>query len=362
MKDKKKPIRKICRTKRITSIGGQALIEGILMRGPKKTVTALRLPSGEIRLEEMETSYLRDKSAFWRIPLLRGISGFIDSLSVGYKALSLSADAAAEGEKEEPSKVDRWLERHFGEKVMNVLMGLAAVLGVLLAIGLFFFLPTLLWNGAVFLGGESLGGPLEAWRSVAEGCMRILLFILYILFCSHVPEIHRVFQYHGAEHKSIFCYENQEELTVENVRKYARFHPRCGTSFMTIMLFLGILIGFFIPFSNPFLRTGVKLLCIPVVVALGYECIRVCGKHDNWFTRILAAPGMWMQRITTKEPEDGMIEVAIAALKAVIPENGEDLVQGRETASPSSPENVGKEGSQGEETSQRGKTEVPETA
>ena len=139
--------------------------------------------------------------------------------------------------------------------------------------------------------------------------------------------MHRVFQYHGAEHKSIFCYENGEELTVENVRKYRRFHPRCGTSFMIIMLLLGIVIGFFIPFSNPFLRTAVKLLCIPAVVAVGYELIRVCGKYENWVTRIISAPGMWMQHITTQEPDDSMIEVAIAALKDVIPENGEDLIR-----------------------------------
>ena len=315
-------------TKRITSIGGQALMEGILMRGPKKTTVAIRLPSGEIEKQEMEKSYLRDKSIIWRIPLLRGIGGLIDSLSVGFKALSLSAEKAEmDEEEEEPSKFDLWLEKHFGDKVTQAIMWVAGFLGVVLAIALFFFLPTLLWNGVTFLAGEGAAPALAAWRSLAEGVMRILIFVLYIFFCSKVPYMHRVFQYHGAEHKSIFCYENGEELTVENVRKYRRFHPRCGTSFMIIMLLLGIIIGFFIPFSNPFLRTAVKLLCIPAVVAIGYEIIRICGRYENWVTRIISAPGMWMQHITTQEPDDSMIEVAIAALKDVIPENGEDLIR-----------------------------------
>ena len=205
-------------TKRITSIGGQALMEGILMRGPKKTTVAIRLPSGEIEKQEMEKSYLRDKSIIWRIPLLRGIGGLIDSLSVGFKALSLSAEKAEmDEEEEEPSKFDLWLEKHFGDKVTQAIMWVAGFLGVVLAIALFFFLPTLLWNGVTFLAGEGTAPALAAWRSLAEGVMRILIFVLYIFFCSKVPYMHRVFQYHGAEHKSIFCYENGEELTVENV-------------------------------------------------------------------------------------------------------------------------------------------------
>ena len=147
-----------------------------------------------------------------------------------------------------------------------------------------------------------------------------------MLLCSRMKEMDRLFRYHGAEHKTIFCYENSEELTVENVRRHRRFHPRCGTSFMVLMLLIGIVIGFFIPFTNPFLRTAVKLLCIPLVVGIGYELIRYCGRNDNTLTRVIAAPGLWMQRITTKEPDDGMIEVAIAAMKEVIPANGEDVV------------------------------------
>ena len=309
--------------KRITSIGGQALIEGVMMRGPRKTSMAVRLPDGSIELQELKTDYIRDKSPVWRLPLIRGIVGFIDSMRVGFRALSLSAEKSGlEEEEEEPSKLDQWLQEKFGDKIMNFIVVAGSVLGVLLAVLLFFFLPTLLFNGLEYLAGPAIAG----WRSVVEGAMRILIFLAYIIFCAHMPYIKRVFQYHGAEHKTIFCYESQEELTVENVRRHIRFHPRCGTSFMVIMLLLGILIGFFIPFTNPFLRTAVKLLCIPLVLGVGYELIKICGRYDNWATRIIAAPGLWMQRITTQEPDDSMIEVAIAAMKDVIPENGEDIV------------------------------------
>lgn len=161
--------------------------------------------------------------------------------------------------------------------------------------------------------------------------MRLAIFIGYVILCSQVEGVGRVFEYHGAEHKTIFCYENEESLTVENVKKHSRFHPRCGTSFMIFMLVLGILIGVFIPFTNPFLRSFTKILLIPLVVALGYEVIRFCGRHDNLFTRIISAPGMWVQRITTKEPKDDMIEVAIQALEAVIPENGEDKLPAQQS-------------------------------
>ncbi len=311
------------KTKRITSIGGQALIEGIMMRGPKKTEISVRTPDGSISSETLETNGLGKKYKIFRLPLFRGIAGFIDSMTTGFKALNISAEKSGMEDLEgEPSKFDLWMEKVFGDKLMNAVMAVGSVLGVLLAILLFFFLPTWLFN----LGQQYLFGPgIANWRSLIEGAMRIGIFVAYIALVAHMPDIKRVFQYHGAEHKTIFCYENEEELTVENVRHHSRFHPRCGTSFMIIMLLLGVIIGFFIPFTNPLLRTVVKLLCIPLVVGIGYELIRICGRYDNIVTRIIAAPGLWMQRLTVKEPDDSMIEVAIEAMKAVIPEDGTDL-------------------------------------
>ncbi|HBC27639.1 MAG TPA: DUF1385 domain-containing protein, partial [Ruminococcaceae bacterium] len=234
------------KTRMITSIGGQALIEGIMMRGPKKTAVSVRLPDHTISTKEVAVSGLRGKYKILKLPILRGVAGFIEALSVGYKALSYSADQAGLEEDEEPSKFDRFMERVFGDRLMNAVMAISGVLGVAIAVVLFFWLPTWLFN----VGQSRLfGAGIAPWRSVVEGIMRILIFIGYIAFCASLPDIRRVFQYHGAEHKTIFCYENEEELTVENVRRHKRFHPRCGTSFMVIMLLLGIIVGFFIPFT-----------------------------------------------------------------------------------------------------------------
>lgn len=311
------------KTKMITSIGGQAVMEGVMMQGPFKTALSVRLPDNTVSTEQIAAKRLRGRYKILQLPILRGVAGFIDSLSVGYKALSISAEKSGLEDDEEPSKFDQWMERVFGDKLMNAVMAISAVLGVLIAVGLFFWLPTWLFN----LGESHLWGTeLASWRAVFEGFLRIFIFIGYIAFCASLPDIKRVFQYHGAEHKTIFCYENEQELTVENVRGYKRFHPRCGTSFMVIMLLLGMIAGFFIPFTNPFLRSIAKILCVPLLMGIGYELIRICGRYDNIVTRIISAPGMWMQRLTTKEPDDSMIEVAISALKEVIPENGEDRI------------------------------------
>lgn len=319
--------------KKITSIGGSALIEGIMMRGPKKTMVAVRTENKGIYTEELQFSGLGAKYKILRVPFIRGMAAMIDSMRLSYKALMLSANKAMEDvpEEEEPSKFEKWIDRVFGEKFMKVLMVFATILGVALAVVLFFMLPTWLYNvsaGAVAGANDTL-----AWlpqdrltRSVFEGILRIILFLLYVVVCSRTPDMKRVFQYHGAEHKTIFCYESEEELTVENVRTHTRFHPRCGTSFLVIMLLLGIIIGLFVPFTNPVLRTVVKLLLLPVSCGIGYELIKICGRYDNLATRIIAAPGLWAQRITTKEPDDSMIEIAIAAMKPVIPENGEDIL------------------------------------
>ncbi|MBQ0097522.1 MAG: DUF1385 domain-containing protein [Oscillospiraceae bacterium] len=316
---------------KITSIGGSALIEGIMMRGPKKTTVCGRLDEDAVYVEDISVNTLSSKSKIWRIPIIRGIAGLIDSMKLSYKALELSADKALEAgeiEEEEPSKLETWLTEKFGDNLMKVIMVVATVLGVLLAVALFFFLPTYLYK-LVCLIFPALDGVV-IFQSIFEGVLKIAIFLVYIILCSRMEEMKRVFMYHGAEHKTIFCYENNEELTVENVRKQSRFHPRCGTSFLVVALLMGILVGLFIPakpFGITFLRPVFKLLLLPLMVGLSYEFIKVCGKYDNKITRFFATPGLWAQRITTKEPEDGMISCAIIAMKAVIPDDGSDIIK-----------------------------------
>ena len=310
--------------KKITTIGGQALMEGIMMVGPQRTVAAFCSEEGQISTEEISVPRLTKLYPILGKPFIRGIFSLIDSFRLGYKALSLSADKLTEGEEEEElSGFDKWLSDHLGEKITGVIMAIASVLGIALAIALFFFLPTVLFN----LLEAVAPGEISGWRSIFEGVIRIGIFVGYVVLIGMVPDIKRTFQYHGAEHKTIFCYENDLPLTVENVRGQKRFHPRCGTSFLILMLVIGIIVGFFIPFSNPFLRTFTKLLCIPVIMNVGYEVQKACARHDGWLSRAVTAPGLWMQRLTVKEPDDKMIEAAIAAMEAVIPENGEDLIR-----------------------------------
>ena len=311
-------------SKKITTIGGQALMEGIMMVAPQRTVAAFCDEQGNISTEEITAPRLTKQYPLLGKPFIRGIFALVDSFRMGYKALSLSADKLTEGEEEEElSGLDKWLNDHLGEKLTAALMGVASVLGIALAIVLFFLLPTVLFNLLEGVVPVDIAG----WRSIFEGVLRIGIFVAYVALISLVPDIKRTFQYHGAEHKTIFCYENDLPLTVENVRKQGRFHPRCGTSFLLLMLLLGIIVGFFIPFSNPFLRTFTKLLCIPVIMNVGYEVQKACARHDNWLSRLVTAPGLWMQRLTVKEPDDKMIAAAIVAMEAVIPENGEDLIR-----------------------------------
>ena len=290
--------------KKITTIGGQALMEGIMMVGPTRTAAAFCDENGTITTEDIEEQRLTKKYPLLGKPFIRGIFSLIDSFRLGYKALSLSADKLTDGEEEEElTGVDKWLTEHLGDKLTGVIMTVGSILGVGLAILLFFFLPTVLFN---LLQG-AVASDISGWRSLFEGVLRIAIFLGYVLLVSLVPDIKRTFQYHGAEHKTIFCYENDLPLTVENVRLQGRFHPRCGTSFLILMLLLGVIVGFFIPFSNPFLRTFAKLLCIPVIMNIGYELQKACARHDNLLSRIITAPGLWVQRITVKEPDDKMI-------------------------------------------------------
>lgn len=303
-----------------TSIGGQALMEGIMMVGPEKTVAAFINEKKEIETEEFKFKYVRDKYKIVKLPFLRGIFNFVDTLRLGMMAMEKSTDRI-EFEEEE-SKLDKWLEEKLGDKTTKIIMAVAGVIAVALSIFLFMYLPALAFTGIEKLFGEGI----NSLRSVFEGVIRALIFVGYSLAISFIPDIKRVFRFHGAEHKTIFCYENELPLTVENVRIQKRFHPRCGTSFLVILIILGIIVGMFIPFTDPIIRTFCKLLTLPLVVGVGYELIKLAGRHDNLFTKIISAPGMWVQRITTKEPDDDMIRTAIAAMLEVIPENGEDLI------------------------------------
>lgn len=300
-----------------TSIGGQALIEGVMMRGPRKTAMAVRKPDGELETRIWDNKPAR---AWNRIPLVRGVVNMVSSLVVGYRCLMKSAEISTEGlEEEEPSRLEKWLEEKLGDNLMKAVMLVGSVLGVVIAVGLFMFLPAWL----VGLGE----GVLPRWAmSLIEGFIKIGVFLAYMALVGLMPDMRRLFQYHGAEHKTIACYEAGEELTPENIRKYPRFHPRCGTSFIVIVLILGILIFSVVTWSNALVRTVLKLCLLPVVVGIAYELIKLAGRYDNLFTRIISFPGLKIQHLTTREPDDSMIEAAIASMKPVIPENeGEDI-------------------------------------
>ena len=313
-----------------TSVGGQALIEGIMMQGPKGAAMSVRLPDGTIDTEEKEIKHIRDKVKFLGWPIIRGCVNFIESMIFGYKCLMESAEKSGlediENSEESTSKLDKWLNDHLSKKVMGVITAIASVLGILLAFALFFWLPS---KVADFFN-KLASGALTNYRALIEGVMRMVIFVAYIALVSLMKDIKRTFMYHGAEHKTIFCYEHGLELTVENVRKQIRFHPRCGTSFMFVIIIISVIISSIVSVAFPNLRDNiavwmlVKILILPLVMGFGYEFIKYAGKHDNLFVKILSAPGLWMQRLTTKEPDDSMIEVALAAFKAVITDNPED--------------------------------------
>ena len=307
-----------------TSIGGQAVIEGVMMRGPESIATAVRKPDKEIIVEKQPLGEAR-KSKFVKLPVIRGCVNFVDSMVIGIKALMFSAkffDIDEEGNEitEEPGKFEKWLNEKLGsEKAFNVLIYISVALSICLSVGLFMLLPAYL---ASFVGLLSDSHTLYI---ATEGAVRILLFVLYLILVSQMKDIQRVFMYHGAEHKSIHCYEHGEELTVENVKKHTRLHPRCGTSFLLIVMVISIILFFFIRFDNILLKLLARLVLIPVVAGISYEIIKFAGRHDNLFTKIISYPGMLFQYITTREPDDSQIEVAIASLTAVIPqEKGSD--------------------------------------
>mgnify|MGYP003053761401 FL=1 len=284
-----------------------------MMRGPFLTSMATRMPDGSIEVETWDTHKSGKTPWTRRAPFIRGIFNMVDSMVVGYSCLMKSAEKA--GVEEEPTKFDRWLEEKLGDNLMKVLGGVAVVLGVALAAVLFIFIPTGLSSLLKPLLGAGIG------LSLIEGLIKVIILVGYMWLCSRMKEIHRVFEYHGAEHKSIACYEAGLPLTVENIRPQRRFHPRCGTSFLFLVVFISIIVGSFISWDNPAIRMLLKLALIPVVVGISYELIKLAGRSDGILTRIISAPGMWLQRITTCEPDDSQIECAIAALEAVIPED-----------------------------------------
>ena len=302
-----------------TSIGGQAVIEGVMMRGPKLTALSVRMPDQSISTEVWDTP--NSNKWYKKTPFIRGVFNFVESLTDGYKSLMKAAEKAGlDDEEEEPSKFEQKLRQLLGDKFMPFLQGCILLFSLAMALFFFAFLPTTL----VGFFKDYISHPLAL--SALEGLTKIAILILYLALISNMSDIKRVFMYHGAEHKTIFCYEHGEELTVENVRKYTRFHPRCGTSFLVIVLLLSILVSSMVSWDNLWMRVGLKVLCLPIIMSLSYECIKFAGRHDNLFTRILSAPGLWTQRLTTREPDDSMIEVAIASMKKVIPENPDEAL------------------------------------
>ena len=318
-----------CCEKFKTMIGGQALIEGIMMRGPEKDAIVVRTKDG--LTVEVNPRKIHDPKSFKSWPFFRGIFNFFDSQVVGVKALLRSADLAPEEYAEEPSRLDLWLEEKLGnEKFQKAVVGIAVALGMGMSIGLFFLLPMI------------IGGFFDRWidsmltLNLVEGVIRMCIFMAYMLLVSRMAEMKRVFAYHGAEHKTIRCYEAGLPLTVENIRPMTRLHPRCGTSFLLVVMVISILVFSIASsgllavfpaleairgsFAYRLLMVVFKLLLLPIVVGITYEINRWCGRHDNALSRFLSAPGMWMQNFTTNEPDDSMIEVAITAVQAVLPE------------------------------------------
>ena len=301
-----------------TSVGGQALMEGVMMRGPKRLCCAVRRPDGGI---ETDIKELPPKKWYEKVPFVRGVFAMIGSMITGYRCLMYSADIAMQdSEDSEPeSKLDKWLDEHLGEKFQNALMGCAALMGGVVAILLFSVTPTSV------VGFVSRFVPLGRWGRVAlEAVLKMAIFVAYLALCSRMKEIHRLFEYHGAEHKTIACYEAGEPLTVENIRKYSRFHPRCGTSFLILTLLVSIAVFSVIPWTGTALRVVYKILFLPLVMGISYELLKLCGRTDNLLTHIIRAPGLWVQRLTVFEPDDSMIECAIQAVTPVLPENPEE--------------------------------------
>lgn len=332
--------RKAMKKNKKTSIGGQAVMEGVMMRGPYKTAVAVRKPDGEI-VKKVDENGTKKNNKLLKLPIVRGCISFFSSLVIGIKALMYSVEFVdLEADEESDSRFEKWLDEKFGDKVKDIVIYFSVVLSVFLSIGLFIALPTLvasgiicLLNGTFFAVPEwlkSIAGS-KAFYNITEAVIKMCIFITYMALVSKMKEIKRVFEYHGAEHKTIACYEAGEELTVENVKKHMRFHPRCGTSFLLFVMIISIILFICLPkFGNTIggilLRIITRLALMPVVAGLSYEVIKLAGRSDNKCVGLLTKPGLWLQRLTTREPDESQIEVAIESMLAVIPENGEEDV------------------------------------
>lgn len=298
-----------------------------MMRGPFKTAMSVRKPDGEIecRIDENGT---KNRAKIFSFPIIRGCINFIDSLVIGMKALMYSAEFIdLEDEEESESKFDRWLEDKLGDKIKDVVIYFSIALSIVLSVGLFILLPTAVTRGIEWIFSMTPFADAAGTRlftSVCEGIVRMAIFLGYMALVSQMSDIKRVFEYHGAEHKTIACYEAGEELTVENVRKHTRFHPRCGTSFLLFVMIISIILFALLPRTGIILRMVMRLALLPVVAGLSYEVIKLAGRHQKGCIKALTKPGLWLQKLTTREPDDSQIEVAINSMKAVIPENSED--------------------------------------
>ncbi len=329
-------------------VGGQAVLEGVRMKSGDRCSLAVRTPEGAIKRSDRTVVSVRKKHKILNLPLIRGVVAFVESLSLSMDMLTKSAELQGEDLSEPETKFEKWLSRTFGDKLMKAVTGVGLVLGIVLGVGLFLLLPTLAAKGIDRLTSGFIG-QYAVLRSLVEGLIRIAIFVLYIWGVSLMPDIRRTYEYHGAEHKSVFCFEAGLPLTPENARTCSRFHPRCGTSFIFVMLLLSIVINSFLTWDNIWIRVGSKILMLPVVMGLGFEFIMYAGRHENLFTKIVSAPGLWMQRITTKEPDDSQLEVALHALVHAIPaefggvtgEEDENAGEAAEEAEPAAEEESG---------------------
>lgn len=298
---------------RIGTVGGEAVIEGVMMRAGNRIALSVRDTSGNIKTEISNLSPI--KSKFLKLPLIRGVVNFLLSMKMSIDCLNRACDML--GIEDEETKFSKWLSEKFGKSITAVASAIGTVLGIALSLFLFMYIPTAC--SKLIFGTETEGG-MRILKSVFQGVFKIAIFLCYVSLVSLLPDIKRVFQYHGAEHKSIFCHEAYLELTVENVKAQSRFHPRCGTSFLVVMMIIGIISSFFLVNLPTLPQVICKIITLPLVVGLGYEFIKYAGKHDNIFVKILSAPGLWIQRITTKEPDEQQMEVAIHSLKAALPD------------------------------------------